>query len=306
MLPTCSANHTRCVIALALAVGFYCFIKSRGDTGNSFGRVAVCMHSQPWNIYYLQANQVSAYLVNVKIPGAESSFLPYVLLANIPQLIASLIYFVYNGLWTTMLANREWTGYSTKRAPLRVTLPRIGQRSTHYLQLPFTWSVPLLIAGIALHWFISQSIFVARVALYQDGILSRFHDASAGQGFKALASSGNVYYGLGYWDTAILAVIVWGAAMILSSILVAYIFTYPQGVGIGGTNSAVLSAACHARHSDGQDENSEEDMTTKPLQWGVTIPGDVSDRVGHCSFSSGEVGSPVVGSLYAGATRKVD
>jgi hypothetical protein len=101
-------------------------------------------------------------------------------------------------------------------------------------------------------------------------------------------------------------VIVWGTMMLLTSVLVACFFTYPQGVGVGGTNSAVLSAACHVRHDDGQDETREEDMTTRPLQWGVTIVGDVSGRIGHCNFSSGEVGSPHAEYLYAGATIKVN
>jgi hypothetical protein len=242
----------------------------------------------------------------MKIPFAQRSFLPYVLLANVPQLIASLIYFIYNALFTTMLANREWTGYSTKRAPLRVTLPKPGQRSTHYLQLPFLWSVPLLIVGIALHWFISQAIFVARVAVYQNGILAPFHDAGLGTRLYALASNGNVYYGLGYSDKAVLAVIGLGVTMLVTCVLIACFFTYPQGVGVGGTNSAIISAACHLRHDDGQDETREEDMTTKSLRWGVTIPGNVSDCIGHCNFSSGQVESPQAGCLYAGRMIKVD
>jgi hypothetical protein len=263
----------------------------------------VCIYSRETSTT-CKLTKFSAYLVKVKIPLAQTSFVPYVLLANVPQLIASLIYFIYNGLFTTMLANREWTGYYTKRAPLRVTLPKIGQRSTYYLQLPFMWSVPLIMIGIALHWFISQAIFVARIAVYQDGILSPFHDTGLGKNLYALASSGNVYYGLGYSDTALLAVIVWGIMMLLTSVLVACFFTYPQGVGVGGTNSAVLSAACHVRHDDGQDRTRDEDMTTRPLQWGVTIEGDASGRIGHCNFSSGEVGSPQAEYLYAGATTK--
>jgi hypothetical protein len=57
LILTSFANYARCVIALALAAAFYYFVKARSQTGNSFGKVAVCMHLQSWNINYLQANQ---------------------------------------------------------------------------------------------------------------------------------------------------------------------------------------------------------------------------------------------------------
>ena len=93
-----------------------------------------------------------------------NAILPYVLLANLPQAVISFAYMTYNGIFTTMLAHREFANYALKRAPLRVTVPQEGQRSTHFLSLPFTWAIPLLLSGVILHWFCSQSIFFARFA----------------------------------------------------------------------------------------------------------------------------------------------
>jgi hypothetical protein len=238
------------------------------------------------------------YLIDVSLPFSQDSIIPFVLLANSPQAIISFIYVTYNGLFTTMLANREWARYGIKRAALRVSVPGPGQRSTYFLQLPYTWSIPLIVASILLHWFVSQSIFLARIAVYKDGTLvSTFQDRLGG--YKHLRQTGALFSGVGYSDTGLIAAICWGSALIGTCLLVAGIFKYPKGLPLGGTNSAVISAACHMRYEVAyRDEN----VTEKPLKWGVTIQGDL-DRIGHCCFSSGDVEVPRVGYLYAGRSK---
>lgn len=127
------------------------------------------------------------------------SIIPLVLIANSPQVIVSFLYIICkckqtakitkktyprpetkskltsfskldNGLFTCMLTEREWSQYSRKRAPLRVTIPYPGQRSTYFLQLPYLWSTPLLLGSALLHWFISQAIFLIRIAKYDHGV----------------------------------------------------------------------------------------------------------------------------------------
>jgi hypothetical protein len=226
------------------------------------------------------------------------SILSCVLVANLPQAIISLIYLAYNGLFTCMLANREWAQYAVKRASLRVTLPSAGQRSTYFLQLPYAFSLPLLVASVVLHWFISQSLFLARLAIYKDGkkTLSLYPD-------NFLIGDDDVYTGVGYSYRALVGSIAWGCAMVVFCLLVAGICTYPKGLPIGGTNSAVISAACHVKYGRAGPGNGDEDITSKPLMWGVTIPGS-TEETGHCCFSSGEVEPPEVGHLYAGVVAK--
>ncbi|RSL89626.1 hypothetical protein CDV31_015843 [Fusarium ambrosium] len=81
--------------------------------------------------------------------------------ANLPQLILSLCYMVYNSLFTRMLAEFEWFNYSVRFRALRVTDPRGQQNSTYRLQLPYRWSVPLLTVSTLLHWVYSNCIYVS-------------------------------------------------------------------------------------------------------------------------------------------------
>lgn len=212
-------------------------------------------------------------------------------------------------MFTCMLANREWSQYSIKRAALRVTMPTKTQRSTYFLQLPFTFSIPLLVASTLLHWFISQSIFLARIAMYDtEGTLIDISDRLTAYRHMAVSQSGSVFTALGYSDAALIAVLTWGSGLVLFLIVMANVMTYPKGVPVGGTCSAVISAACHVtrRTEEGAvgGEVKGEDVASLPLKWGVTVRGG-RDRIGHCSFSSGEVEKPVVGHLYAGAGQDV-
>jgi hypothetical protein len=240
---------------------------------------------------------VSDYLLHVKL-GPRSDIIPYVLLANVPQAFVSVLYLTYNAIFTCMLANREWAGYAIKRAALRVTIPSSNQRSTYFLSLPFVYSVPLIVASILLHWFISQAIFMARITIWENGVQT---DLETVDNDKRAGSD------LGYSDSALIASIVWGCILVLSCVLIAGICTYPKGLPIGGTNSAVISAACHVRHGDEGESQEFEDIAERPLQWGVTI-GSTMGNVGHCCFSDQKVSAPVEGDLYAGigAREKVE
>ncbi|PUU77998.1 hypothetical protein B9Z19DRAFT_1127492 [Tuber borchii] len=86
-----------------------------------------------------------------------------ILISNIPQTILSFLYLTYNSLFTGMLLGHEWSLFSHHHRILRVTSPRPGQRSTYWLQIPYTYAVPLMTLSGLLHWLISQSIFLARV-----------------------------------------------------------------------------------------------------------------------------------------------
>ena len=243
------------------------------------------------------------YLLNVHL--GSTSVIPYVLLANLPQGLVSILYLSYNGIFTAMLANREWSNYAHKRATLRVTTPSPTQRSSYFLSLPFTYSVPLLIASTLLHWLISQSLFVARITVYKNGEVVK-------------PGEGNVFSGqnsgvdLGFSDSALIATIVWGCVLVVTCLLIAGFCTYHKESPLGGTNSAVISAACHVKYivgreirvertqlSQGEERKVNEEVVDRPLQWGVTVEG-TRDKVGHCCFSDQVVKKPEEGCLYAG------
>lgn len=65
---------------------------------------------------------------------------------------------------------------------------------------------------------------------------------------------------------------------------------YPAGMPLAGSNSAAISAACHAPADD-------VDASVLPVMWGAVR---TEGKVGHCCFTSFEVTPPVVGEIYAG------
>jgi hypothetical protein len=91
----------------------------------------------------------------------DLTLLPLTMVANTPQLILSICYLAYNGLFTRMLAEFEWSKYSVEFRALRVTEPRGSQNSTYRLQLPYRFSIPLMIVSITLHWLYSNCIYVS-------------------------------------------------------------------------------------------------------------------------------------------------
>ncbi|KEZ45403.1 hypothetical protein SAPIO_CDS1693 [Scedosporium apiospermum] len=44
-----------------------------------------------------------------------------IFLANLPQLIFSILYFQYNAIFTCMLAAKEWSEFGVRRKPVRVS-----------------------------------------------------------------------------------------------------------------------------------------------------------------------------------------
>ncbi|KAJ0108093.1 hypothetical protein J7T55_007212 [Diaporthe amygdali] len=90
----------------------------------------------------------------------KGNFVASVMLPNIPQLILSCAYFTYNALYTRLLTESEWQSFSMSYRPLRVTHPQGEQWSTFRLQLPYRYSIPLLITSILLHWITSNAIFL--------------------------------------------------------------------------------------------------------------------------------------------------
>lgn len=78
----------------------------------------------------------------------------FAVVANMPQLVVSLLYILYNDLFTRMATAREWSLLYREdgaKMPLRVSRPTGLQRSTGFLQLPFWWAVPIMTVMTLLH-----------------------------------------------------------------------------------------------------------------------------------------------------------
>jgi hypothetical protein len=69
---------------------------------------------------------------------------------------------------------------------------------------------------------------------------------------------------------------------------------YVRGMPLAGSCSLAISAACHPEQGVGMGDSV---LSEQELQWGVVSTS--SDGVGHCAFSSAEVGPLVKGRMYA-------
>ncbi|KAI9675457.1 MAG: hypothetical protein M1822_008935 [Bathelium mastoideum] len=232
-----------------------------------------------WSMGVGKLNSVSQVTANftLNVPVAT-------LLANLPQLIVTMLYFSYNGLFTRMLSALEWSKLSEKRAALRVTSPQGQQRSTYFLQLPYRYSVPLWIVSVLLHWLLSQSLFLTSVEYY-------YQDTSP-----------EITTAPGYSSMAIIFALALGVVLMLGLAAMA-LRKYSGEMPFAGNCSIVISAACHPPPDD-------TNAATMLVKWGCPVEGvedvfgdqeeHVGDgRVGHCCITSQAVTHPVPGRYYA-------
>jgi hypothetical protein len=231
-------------------------------------------------------------LIYWKLPSSGTvGLLSNVLVANLPQLILSLAYFTYNALFTSMLAGLEWSQMAWQKKSVRVSqTPRGEQRSSYFLQLPYRYAIPLLGFSAVMHWLVSQSIFLIAVERH-DPLGNPARDYYHVNYFKydADAAIPGEHYSCGWSPLAVLLVTCGGVLMIAGAIGMGR-RKYQPGMPLGGTNSAVIAAACHAA---GEEENIE----CKKVKWGVVGEYDTDDT-GHCAFSSEEPAFPQEGVAY--------
>lgn len=224
-------------------------------------------------------------LIDMPHPEGNRGLMASILIANTPQIILSFLYFTYNGLFSCMLLMEEWAGFAYERKPLRVTFPIGMQRSSYWLQLPYKYGVPLLVISGILHWLVSQSIFLARITLFDD----QENEIPLGSIYTPLSS----IYTCGYSCIAIITVIIFGSIVILFGISNGF-RKYKGGMPLIGSCSAAISAACHSLKNDPH-------AAFLPVMWGAV---ETTGPVGHCCFSSLDVSPPVEGKEYAGEREK--
>lgn len=220
-----------------------------------------------------------------------------VILANLPHLIFSVMYFQWNAIFTSISMGKEWNDFSQRRAALRVSdKPQGVQCSRYFLQLPYQFGTPLIAISILLHWLLSQSMFVVAVE-------GRDETDAISKGFITC----------GYSPIAIMAVLL-ASLSIPISVVVASWRRLPGLMPVTGSCSLAIAAACH--HPDG---GAHPSAALGLVKWGVMIdwekkqsqdengqgeqerPGPLEPIVlhGHCGFSIDNVDEPVEGQIYA-------
>lgn len=184
-----------------------------------------------------------------------------------------------------MLLADELNGYAHQRKALRVTSPTGKQRSTYPLHIPYAYSVPLLVIFGMLHWLVSQSLFLARVDVYDDDGSVDVAKSTSTCGYSLIAI---------FFVLVVFVIMMWFIAM------TAFRTTKP-GMPFMGSCSGAISAACHPPEDD-------KGASKLPVKWGVVEERTATrtgQAVGHCTFTSFEVKPPVKGGFYAGQ-KKLD
>ena len=216
-------------------------------------------------------------------------------MSNIFQLVLSIFYFYYNDLLTRMLLVREWLSFGTQKKGLRVSdRPQGSQRSTYFLQVPFRFAAPLVIAFTLLHWLVSQGIFVAFIETFE---YSHNH-----QGVYA----GYQINGTEYSPLALLLALILGTVMLFALYIMAGLPVYDQDMPIVGSSSAAIAAACqsgtegvHLAYTELTWGNVRtENGLMSAYYYGSTGESGVESRRGHATFSSGRVDKLVEGTYY--------
>ena len=217
------------------------------------------------HLFSLGFGQISPETVigSMNFPGSGVAFAA--IIANLPQIGLSLLYFTYNGIFSCMLLTQEWFWYAMKRQGLRLSSPQGIQRGSYRLQLPYRYGVPLLIGSGLLHWLLSVSIFLARITVF-DSVGNEI----PGESISTCAYSPMpiIFFGI-TGSIAILFGIGTGCR------------NYAVAVPLAGSCSAVISAACHPPEG-------RIDTTLKPVMWGKidsseTDCGEIGDI--HYSFT---------------------
>ncbi|KAF2965508.1 hypothetical protein GQX73_g8057 [Xylaria multiplex] len=170
-------------------------------------------------------------VLNPAVTSNNISTLAAASVSNLPQLILSIGYIVYNSIFTYLLTEVEWSSYGGESKTLRVTEKKGQQRSTHRLQLPYRYSVPLIVIGILLHWLFSNCIYIA---IYNGHSGFFPYDSLPDYGFKGLQVS----------PVALLITLI---TIPLVGIFPFFLACVPRSSAmvVGGACSAVVSAACH-------------------------------------------------------------
>ncbi|KAI0193909.1 hypothetical protein F4808DRAFT_475205 [Astrocystis sublimbata] len=266
------------------------------------------------------------------LAGDNNSFIPLsfnliqgVLLANSPQLLLSFCYLAYNNLFTRLQAGREWARFGEDCISLRVTEPRGQQRSTYRLQLPYRYSIPLIIVSAFLHWLLSNSIYVF---VSTGGFYHAYYYVERNEEYDPTLPP-NTNVSVGYSVTSLIVLVSVTSVLITVPIILSF-RRLPSNITHPGSNSLAISAACHssaltqaskeslaATEDRGINYDDDDDSDTdtplrrlaqSKIRWGViSMPPEWHDEydhahsIEHLGFGVEEdnPGDPIPGHMYA-------
>ncbi|GAW20118.1 hypothetical protein ANO14919_096140 [Xylariales sp. No.14919] len=147
-------------------------------------------------------------------------------------------------MFTRLAMAREWFSYASSAQPLRVTDPHGEQVSTYRLQLPYRYSVPLLILSTGLHWMVSNTFYSTIVYGDYFRVLKLAANFKI-QGIPAYINETTPKLQLEHSTSAFLVVIIIVAIFAPVPLLMSLRKIKDSNMVGFPSNSHVMSAACH-------------------------------------------------------------
>lgn len=280
-----AASRSRWVISIGLVISAVVLVAALLIWG--IGEVPSASHGAVFSLGLGAITPVTFIRWNLPTAGA-SALIANVLVANVPQVILSFVYFTYNALFTSMALAAEWSSFALERKGVRVSdVPRGRQRGKFFLQLPYRFALPLLGVSSVLHWLVSQSIFLVAIDAFE------VKEA----GLARVEAVGAEFMTCGYSPVAMVCVIVVGCVMLVAAVGSGFV-RLGSGMPVVGSCSAAISAGCHWDGGGSGGGETDGRRGQERVMWGV-IGGEEFD-VGHCGMSDRAVTGAVEGRWYAG------
>ncbi|KAJ8131138.1 hypothetical protein O1611_g2485 [Lasiodiplodia mahajangana] len=161
-----------------------------------------------------------------------------------------------------------WNNYLSYQ-PLRVSYPAGQQTSSYRLQLPYGYSVPLILTSITLHWLVSNAVFlyINEGGYWKSGIPSRLHNEFSVSEESIIA--------IGFSPLFFLVLFIAGFLLIIFPPALLGLSKMRGDMVAGGWNSLVISAACHIPNiDDNQDERLANDTEGRLREDVARAPAD--------------------------------
>ncbi|KAJ6161058.1 hypothetical protein N7470_004454 [Penicillium chermesinum] len=225
----------------------------------------------------------------------EPSTLSAIITANLPQFAMSYIYLGLNNAVSSILAMKEWCGYSLGSSKpskgLRVTkpAPNTAQRSSYFLSVPYKWRLPIMAVMAVAHWLVSEI-----VTPHQLEFVLQFTPRSSPMNRPLYSYESNIQWFLNMMVYALAA----DGFLCFMLIGLCFLMKFPGGIPLAGCCSASKAAACRPTGFDGKDAELPPDLAFQELKWGVVpSPSEATSGIGHATFST-EVSPLEAGKRY--------
>ena len=148
-LPLANVSAFSCVLMLAIASGLLARAVVTLATRN------ISRHNS--DLWDLSFGALSPFtFIYIGLPHDDpSGLISNVLVANLPQLVLSVLYVFYNGMISTFLVQHEFSRMNSMRKPLRVSEPLGIQRGSYFISMPLRYGILLYATFAIMHWLIS-------------------------------------------------------------------------------------------------------------------------------------------------------